>query len=139
MPVDELSLFHELSFYTLAHPDIGYFIHQHIVDAFACQSADMEIKPIKLLFGLVGLYLFLECKYTGKAVQKAHMKLAEQKKNWPDLVLPEERGHIRVADILKAKEGSDRDDMIGKWCESVWMAYADSHDKIRKYISRELK
>jgi hypothetical protein len=52
--------FHELSFYTLSHPDTVYFIHQHAVDAFAAQTADENTKPIKLTFGLIGLYLFLE-------------------------------------------------------------------------------
>ena len=33
-PTSEEELFHELSFYTLAHPDPA-FIHQHIVDAYA--------------------------------------------------------------------------------------------------------
>ena len=138
MPVDELSVFHELSFYTLAHPDKDYFIHQHIVDAFACQTADSETKPIKLLFGLVGLYLYVECQYTGKAVQKAHMMLAQHKKNWPSLTLPTDKGSIRAVDVLQSNEGMNRDNMIRKWCECVWSAYTENHDKIRTYIEDEL-
>jgi hypothetical protein len=42
--------FNELSFYTLAHPNKAYFIHQHIVDAFKAQTADHNTKPIGLTF-----------------------------------------------------------------------------------------
>ena len=49
-------LYHELSAYTLSHPDPS-FIHQYVVDAFAAQTADENTKPIALTFALVGLYL----------------------------------------------------------------------------------
>ncbi len=70
--------FHELSFYTLSLQD-KYFIHQHIVDAYAAQTADINTKPIKIIFSLVGLYLFIEKKYTGREVQLAHMQMAKNK------------------------------------------------------------
>jgi hypothetical protein len=62
-PQDE---FYELSYYTLAHPDNVYFIHQYIVEAFQTQSADKDTKPIRLIFSLLGLYLYLEKGYTGR-------------------------------------------------------------------------
>lgn len=40
--------FHKLPFYTLAHPNPIYFIHQHAGDAFAAQTADENTKPIKI-------------------------------------------------------------------------------------------
>jgi hypothetical protein len=81
--------FEELSYYTLGHPDTVYFIHQHIVDAFQAQTADKNTKPIGLTFSLIGLYLYLEKMYTGRQVQQAHMKLAQNKKSWTMLDLPE--------------------------------------------------
>jgi Family of unknown function (DUF5946) len=63
--------YYELSYYTLGHKDPG-FIHQHIVDAFAAQTANQNTKPIKVAFALIGLYLYLEKDYTGKEVQLAH-------------------------------------------------------------------
>jgi hypothetical protein len=80
--------FNELSFYTLAHPNNIYFIHQHIVDAYQAQTADSNTKPIAITFSLAGLYLFLEKNYTGRQVQQAHMKLAQNKKVWPQFELP---------------------------------------------------
>jgi hypothetical protein len=70
----DLDAFHTLAFYTLAHPDPA-FIHQHAVDAFAAQSADEETRPITLVFALVGLYLLMEKGYSGREVQRAHMRM----------------------------------------------------------------
>ncbi|MCA6379749.1 MAG: hypothetical protein IM574_07290 [Cytophagales bacterium] len=130
--------FHELSFYTLAHPDPVYFIHQHAVDAFAAQTADENTKPIKLTFGLIGLYLFLEKGYTGKQVQNAHVKLSQNKKVWPSLELPEHRGAITVSDVLQAEAGEPRDLMIKKWCKSVRAGYESWHQAIANLVRAEL-
>jgi hypothetical protein len=138
MSTPETVLFHQLSFYTLAHPDPVYFIHQHAVDAFAAQTADENTKSIKLTFGLIGLYLFLEKRYTGKQVQNAHIKLSQNKKVWPSLALPKHRGNITVSDVLQAEEGEPRDLMIKKWCESVWAAYENWHEAIAQLAKAEL-
>lgn len=120
----------ELSFYTLAHPDVS-FIHQHIVDAHTAQTADAATKPIAIIFSLVGLYLFVEKKYTGKKIQQIHMKMAGNKKGWPAIILPAERGNISVSDVLATPPGPQRDEMIYKWCASVWDAYQDNSETIR--------
>ena len=91
--------FYELSYYTLAHADPA-FIHQHVVDAFAAQTANEDSKPIAVAFALVGLCLYLERNYTGKQVQQAHMALARHKRDWPKFDLPKSRVAITVADVL---------------------------------------
>ncbi len=120
----------ELSFYSLSHPDAVYFIHQHVVDAYKAQTADENTKPIGLIFSLIGLYLYLEKNYTGRQVQLAHMKLANNKKVWPKIELPKDRGQITITDVLKAEPGEARDLMIKEWCRSVWAAYKTSHETI---------
>lgn len=134
-PKDELN---ELSFYTLSHPDMTYFIHQYSVDAFHAQTADEHTKPIGLVFALLGLYLFLEKGYSGKQVQLAHMRLAQKKKIWPPIRLPEQRGDITVSGVLKSEPGTARDQMIKDWCASVWNAYLDSHSVIATLARTEL-
>ena len=121
--------YNELSYYTLAHvsPD---FIHQHIVDVYAAQTADENTKPIKLAFALIGLYLFLEKNYSGKEVQQAHAHLAKQRKQWPMFDLPTFRGEITVSDVVNVPPGEKRDEMIRRWCVSVWQAFSKSHKKI---------
>ncbi len=136
MPTEQ-DLFNELTFYTLAHPDPA-FLHQHAVDAFAAQLAGEHTKPITLVFGLIGLYLHLEWNYTGRQVQLAHMRMARQRKPWPRLPLPAQRGAIRVADVLHAAPGLDRDAMIHHWAASVWASYADARPQIVELAKSEL-
>jgi len=95
----EQETYNELCFYTLAHGDPS-FIHQHVVDAFTAQNANEHTKPIGLTFALVGLYLHVEKKFSGKQVQRTHMQLAAHKGPWPPFDLPRDRGEIRVADVM---------------------------------------
>jgi hypothetical protein len=133
----ELEQFHELCFYTLAHPDPA-FLHQNAVDAFAAQLASPQTKPIAVVFGLVGLYLCLEKKFTGRQAQKAHMQLAKRRKTWTMPPLPDARGSIRVGDVLAEPAGPARDAMIRRWCESVWEAYKESHAQVAQLLATEL-
>lgn len=138
MNQEELSQdYQELAFYTLSHTD-PKFIHQHMVDAFAAQTATRDSKPIKVAFALIGLYLYLEKGFTGKQVQRAHMQLANRHKTWPKFELPENRGLITVKDVLAISPGERRDEMIKKWCESVWQAYKLVYKQVEELVEAEL-
>jgi hypothetical protein len=126
-------LYHELSYYTLAHPDPS-FIHQHIVDAYTAQHADEKIKPIGIAFALIGLYLYVEKNFSGKQVQRVHMRLGKRRKEWPRFRPPEEKGEIAVADVLAAPPGKARDEMIRKWCISVWESWKGSHPQVKALL-----
>ncbi len=130
--------YNELAYYTLTHQDPS-FIHQYIVDAYAAQNADEDTKPITITFALIGLYLYLEKGFTGKQVQTVHMSLARKRKDWPTFDLPLERGNITVEDVLEASPGKQRDEMIKKWCESVWQAYRGDHQKVADLFEAEFK
>jgi hypothetical protein len=110
----------EVYAYTMGRPG---FILQHVVDAFAVQTASEDSKPIALVFGLVGLYLHLELQFSGRQVQQAHMVLGRRKREWPNLNLPEERGSMTVVHVLAASAGAERDQAIDEWCGSVWSAF----------------
>jgi Family of unknown function (DUF5946) len=129
--------YHELSYYTLAHPDPS-FIHQHIVDAYTAQCADEDTKPIAVAFALIGLYLYVEQNRSGKEVQRMHMKLAKRRRAWPKFDLPPQRGAITVSEVLAAPAGERRDEMIRRWCMSVWDAWADSHAQVRALLQGAL-
>jgi hypothetical protein len=124
----------EVYAYTMGSPG---FILQHVVDAFAAQTASDASKPIGVIFSLVGLYLRVERQFTGSEVQKVHMRLGRQKRRWPTVVLPRDRGSMTVADVLAAPEGQQRDRAIDEWCRSVWTAFHDSRqtivDLLREY------
>ena len=129
--------FYDLTYYTLAHPDPA-FIHQHIVDAFAAQTAAPDSKPIAVAFALIGLCLYLEKNYTGKQVQLAHMALARRNREWAKFDLPESRGEITVVDVLSEPAGPKRDAKIHEWCVSVWQAYSESHQRVLDLLSKFL-
>jgi hypothetical protein len=115
----------ELASYTLTHGDAA-FIHQHVVDAFAAQHATEATKPITVAFALIGLYLRVERRFTGRQVQRAHMMLAWRSRSWPVFSLPEHRGPMTAADVLAAAAGPERDRAIDVWCASLWSAYAET-------------
>jgi hypothetical protein len=124
----------EVYVYTMGRPG---FILQHVVDAFAVQTANEGSKRIGVVFGLIGLYLHLERQFSGRQVQEAHAKLGRRKREWPSPYLPENRGGITVADVLAAPAGTERDQAIDDWCRSVWSAFIDNRqmivDLLREY------
>lgn len=128
-------LCHELSLYTLSHGD-PFFIHQVAVDAYAAQHASPASKPITVAFALIGLCLLLERDHTGKAVQRAHMRLASRSKLWPSFDPPAHRGSVTVADVLRAAPGGERDTAIMQWASSVWLAWGQAHPAVRTLIDR---
>ena len=137
MTPDMDDFYHELSCYTLAHSDPS-FIHQHIVDAYTAQHANERTKPIAVVFALIGLYLHIEKNFTGREVQRFHMKLAKNRRRWVRPQLPTERGAITVRHVLAAAGGPSRDALINSWCASVWDAWNESHDHIANLARNEL-
>lgn len=130
--------YNELSFYTLALQDSA-FIHQHIVDAQTAQTADGNTKPISILFSLAGLYLFVEKNYSGRQVQQAHAQMAKSKMAIPTIILPAKRGEITVSDVVAKPPGHERDEMIYKWCASVWDGYKANREIIINVTQTVLK
>jgi uncharacterized protein DUF5946 len=128
-------LCHELSLYTLSHGD-AFFIHQVAVDAYAAQHASPASKPITVAFALIGLCLLLERGHTARAVQRAHMRLANRSRRWPSFDPPAHRGSVTVADVLRAAPGSERDSAIMRWASSVWMAWERAHPAVRTLIDQ---
>jgi hypothetical protein len=137
-PTSELDAYHELSAYTLTHPDPVAFIHQHVVDAFTAQHADAQSKAIGVTFALVGLYLHLERGFTGRQVQRAHMQMARQKRQWPAFDLPQQRGSLTAIEVMAHAAGADRDRAIDDWCRSVWDALSANSPAVEALL-REFK
>jgi len=133
----EQDLYYQLLYYTLSRLDPA-FIHQYAVDAYAAQQADKKTKPIAIAFALAGLYLHNEKKYSGKEVQRAHMKMGKKKKQWPTFELPKERGAVTIADVMRATPGDSRDKVIQNWSASVWQAYSDSQAAVADWLKTEL-
>jgi len=135
MEKSDQDLYYELTYYTIEHHDKINFIHQHVVDAYTAQKADDKTKPIAIIFALAGLYLYIEKNYSGKQVQKAHVQMSKNKKAWPVIKLPKQKGEITILKVLETIPGTERDVMIKKWCISVWQAYENSHETIASYVN----
>ena len=131
--MSESAAYDELCCYTLSRGDAA-FVHQHAVDAFAAQTADEQTKPIKLAFALIGLYLHLEKRFSGREVQRAHQLLGQKKGLWPAFPLPKERGVLTAKDVMGAEPGPERDAAIDQWCASVWNAFQASHELVKELI-----
>ena len=123
-------LYNELAYYTLSHKGKD-FIHQHIVDAFAIQTANEHTKPIKITYALIGIYLHIEKGYTGKQVQMAHVEMSKKSKVFPQIILPTNRGEISIADVLKITNPEERDKQIHGWCASIWKAFTTKQELIK--------
>lgn len=121
----------------------GGFIHQHVVDAWAAQHAEENSKPISVAFALIGLYLYLEKCYSGREVQRVHMRLGQPhgrgpgRKDWPRFALPRERGLVTIADVMASPE-AERAAAIERWCRSVWDAWRESHAAVRQWAEKDL-
>jgi hypothetical protein len=131
----ELDAYNELQAYTLGHGG-SEFIHQHVVDAWMAQHAGTDTKPIGLTFALVGLYLHVERKLTGRQVQRAHMALAKHKRTWPSFVLPAGRGAMTAADVMAVPPGPERDRAIDAWCVSVWDAFRENRETVASLLEQ---
>ena len=130
----EQDAYQELQCYTLAHGDVA-FLHQHVLDAWVAQHADAATKPIGLTFALAGLYLHVECGFTGRQVQRAHMVMGRHKRTWPSFALPAERGAVDVTQILASPPGAERDAAIDAWCVAVWTAFRENRDRLTALLA----
>ena len=97
------------------------FVHQHVVDAWMAQRADATTKPIGLVTALTGLCLHVDHGWSGRQVQRAHMKIASRKREWPRFELPAKRGALGPSEVLRA---DDRAKAISEWAVAVWQEYA---------------
>ena len=113
------------------------FTHQHVVDAYAAQHAGEKTRGISVVFGLIGLYLALEKGFSGKEVQRAHMRIARKKRAWPDLAPPVHPAGVYVTDVLAAPGDPEREAMIFRWMAAVWESWQDRQAWVRE-ITAEL-
>lgn len=126
-------LYGELSAYTTALADLA-FLHQHAVDAYGAQHAGGAARPIGVAFSLAGLYLAFERGFTGRQVQRAHMLMAQRRREWPRFIPPVDPTWLTVLDPLGAPPGAERDEAIRRWAASVWQAWAPERDNVIRLV-----
>src|SRR5208337_3257411 len=123
-------LFSDLSCYSFSKQDIE-FIHQHAVDAYGAQHAGGKTRDITVAFGLIGLYLAVEKGFTGREVQRSHVKIARIRKEWPRFESPAQPSPVTVLDVLREMTDEGKDRIIRKWMMVVWDSWSDHHEWVR--------
>jgi hypothetical protein len=121
----------ELSAYTITR-DRTSFIHQHAVDAYAAQHAINSRTNIATSFALIGLYLAVERGFSGLQVQRAHMRIARSRKQWPEFTHSPVRAALNVLDVLRSEPGPIRDAAIKRWAAAVWAVCSEAHEWTRR-------
>ena len=106
------------------------FLHQEAVDAYAAQHPGPPAKPISLWFALVGLHLAIDGGRSGRRDQRAHTRLARQRRVWHPLPPPADLTGMTAADVLHHTPGDDRDAAILRWAGQVWARWAFVHETI---------
>jgi hypothetical protein len=134
---DEERAYHEVCAYTLNHGGSA-FIHQHVVDAYAAQHADENTKPIAITFALVGLYLHVEKGYTGREVQRIHMRLAKERRAWLTFAPPLVQASMTAADVVAAPAGPARDEAIYRWAAAVWKSWSHTRFQLTELLRATL-
>ncbi len=132
-------LYDQLAFYTLAHQDQQYFIHQLIVDAYGAQHIAASTKPVAVFSTLVGLYLFSECGCSGKEVQDAHRRFGNSMKAFKRSGLPAGKAAMNIAMVLRVPEGQQRDEAIKQWAREVWHSWQGERDQVISFYKLLLK
>lgn len=127
-------LYGELTVYTLSR---GYdeFIHQLAVDAYGAQHLKQDGPSIGGAFALIGLYLACERGCSGRQVQHMHVLLARRSKTWPRFVPPPHVGDMTVFDVMQAQPGEARDATLRRWCQAVWAAWGEEHERVRELMA----
>jgi len=132
----EVDAYHALCAYTLQLRD-PTFLHQYVVDAWAVQHADANTKPIALAFAMFGLYCGVEKSIPGRQVQRFHMQMAQRRRSWPSLPLPQGSPSVTVLDVLKAPPGPERDALILSLAAATWACCAAARPAVVDLAHKE--
>ncbi|HEX6988302.1 MAG TPA: DUF5946 family protein [Bacillota bacterium] len=76
-------------------------------------------------------------RYTGAQVQKAHMRMAARRREWPRFDLPARPAAATVLDVMKVPAVEQRDLMVRRWAAAVWASWQHGHAEVRS-LYREL-
>ena len=86
--------YEQICYYTLSLQNEN-FIHQHVVDAYAAQTAAETDKPIRLFFALIGLFLHIEKDSAADKFRKLTCRSHGPKPIGRDLNCPKIAGPLR--------------------------------------------
>jgi CTP:molybdopterin cytidylyltransferase MocA len=119
-------------------PAYGW-IHRHTVDAYTVQHPghDDRRQRQSVALHLIGLCHWLEHGLQTEHINRVTQRLANSAAGWPWLDAPE--GYeLTVQDVLAATSGEEHGRYVRHWGESVWEAWSEHHDLIRRWAAEAL-
>lgn len=112
-------------------------VHRLSVDTFAVQHpGDGSRRAIQSVgLHLARLMVQVEGGLSGKAANDAMLGFAARKAELP--ALPRRSYAVTVADVVDAVAVEDHLRAVRHWAEATWAAWADHHDRIRRWSRGE--
>ncbi len=115
--------------------------HKLTVDAYAVQhpggTSPQAVQSVAL--HLVRLCLILEYGVNQPFATRFLQKMAANKSRYFRLNPPGSMGNVTVRDVLNAEGPGEHQRMVREWAESAWLAWKDSHDRIRQWAEPALR
>lgn len=120
--------------------DPGYgWIHRHTVDAYTVQHPGLDGRRQRqsVALHLIGLCHWLEQRLPTEHVNRVTQRLASSEVAWPWLEPPDDY-ELTVQDVIAATSGEEHGRYVRHWGESVWEAWSEHHDLIRRWAAEAL-
>ncbi len=110
-------------------------VHRISVDAYAVQHPGGDSRQAIQSVGvhLARLCLFLERGLSAEHANAAMLRVGVMKSQMHKLATPSHLGHITVKDVLEAKNDHAHREVVHRWAESVWQAWATHHAIVRRW------
>lgn len=133
------SAFGELLAREFGDPGFGR-VHRHSVDVYAAQhpGGDDRRQRQSVALHLVGLCHWLEHDLALEALNRVTARLAGLDRAWPWLEPPAAYA-LTVTDVLAARDAAAYVDLVRRWGQATWAAWAPHHDAVRAWAAEALR
>jgi CTP:molybdopterin cytidylyltransferase MocA len=115
-------------------------VHRHTVDVYSVQhpGTDDRRERQSVALHLVGLCHWLEHGLDFDRLNAITQRLASEDRPWPWLTPPD--GYpMTVGDLLVARDGLQHVDLVRRWAETTWDAWAPHHGIVRGWARDALR
>ncbi|PYT13261.1 MAG: hypothetical protein DMG59_20965 [Acidobacteria bacterium] len=131
------TLFHELTARDAGDYRYARF-HRIAVDAYSLQHPEQYCISAKSLMAHLG---GLCCAFEFDGESEVYHALLRSLNGAPALekpALPAFRGHVTIADVLRAAEPESHGHEVRRWARSVWEAHSSLHPFARGWLAKAL-
>lgn len=115
-------------------------VHRHTVDVYAVQhpGTDDRRQRQSVALHLVGICHWLEHDLGVDRLNAITRRLASEDRPWPWLD-PPSTYPMTVVDLVPARDSDEHVRLVRQWAESVWEAWRDHHETIRRWAAEVLE